>query len=437
LVRFRPEFEEGNLDVSVKSDRLKPGICLPAVGKFRGKLKKSKTFAMKMAEVFCFWEGKAMDIIKNNLEVPEKLAVLSRDSQYDLACACATRKDEHRRRSEDNKWVYPVSLPNGGWTFIFKTLLSNECVNNCRYCPLRAGSNVRRCALTPEELSREFISYYNARKVSGLFLSSGVINNPDTTMERINRAALILRRQRFRGYIHLKIIPGASDAAIRQSLALANTVSLNIETAGEKNFQHLSTTKNYLRDIVRPMQLISRLTARGGDYSGVKQTTQFIVGASRETDKEIIDYSWKLYKQLGLGRIYFSAYQRGAGSLELPGESAESSNSDILTREHRLYQVDWLIRKYGFSAEEIPLDSNGNLSVSVDPKQMWAERHPEFFPVNINKDDKYRLLRVPGLGEVIVSRILALRKNGVKIRSVEDLGKQNKLLKKAGQYVVF
>ncbi|MFH1440717.1 MAG: helix-hairpin-helix domain-containing protein [Candidatus Omnitrophota bacterium] len=376
-------------------------------------------------------------IIKKNPDTNEKLAVLSQDSRYDLACACATRDDEHRRRSKDNKWIYPVSLPNGGWTFIFKTLLSNECVNNCKYCPLRAGSNVHRCALSPEELSKEFISYYNARKVSGLFLSSGVMGTADATMERINRTALILRRQRFRGYIHLKIIPGASDAAIRQSLALANTVSLNIETAGEKNFQQLSTSKNYLRDIIRPMQLISRLTAKGAGYSGVNQTTQFIVGASQETDKEIVSYSWKLYKELRLGRVYFSAYQRGAGSPELPGENSAVPNSDLLTREHRLYQVDWLIRKYGFKADEIPFDSNGNLSITADPKEMWAKLHPEFFPVNLNKDDKYRLLRVPGIGEVLVSRILAMRKQGVKINSLDDLGKQNKLFKKAKEYVVF
>lgn len=376
-------------------------------------------------------------VIKKCPDIKEKLAILSRDSQYDLACACAKREDEHRRRSEDDKWIYPVALPNGGTTFLFKTLLSNECVNNCKYCPLRAGSDVRRCALSPEELIKVFFSYYNARSVSGLFLSSGVINNPDTTMEQINRAALILRRMRFKGYIHLKIIPGASDAAIRQSLALANAVSLNIETAGENNFRYLSTSKDYLRDIIRPIQLISNLTARGSCYSGVNQTTQFVVGASQETDREIIGYSWKLYKELGLNRVYFSAYQRGAGSPELPGERSVCANAELLTREHRLYQVDWLIRKYGFKAEEIPLDSNGNLSISVDPKEMWAKLHPEFFPVNINKDDKYRLLRVPGIGEVLVSRILALRENGIKIRSFEDLGKQTKLLKKAGQYMVF
>lgn len=367
----------------------------------------------------------------------EKLQILSRDSQYDLACACATRPDEHRVRSKKDTWIYPVSLPQGGTTYLFKTLLSNQCINNCKYCPLRLGQAERPCGLNPEELAKTFFSYYQARRVSGLFLSSGVRDNPDATMERINRTAVILRRMQFRGYIHLKIIPGASDAAIRQSIALASAVSLNIETAGEDNFKYLSTTKNYLRDIMRPIQLISRLTAKGSAYARVKQTTQFVVGAANETDREIIQSSWNLYKELELDRVYFSAYQRGAGARELPGEHSKFTNGDLLAREHRLYQVDWLIRKYGFRADEIPLETDGNLSLTRDPKEIWAHQHPEFFPVNINHDDQARLLRVPGLGQVMVNTIVALRKNGIKIRSIEQIGKRNKLLRKAETYLSF
>jgi predicted DNA-binding helix-hairpin-helix protein len=366
-----------------------------------------------------------------------KLSVLSQDSRYDLACACATREEEHRRRSADNKWIYPVILPNGATTYLFKTLLSNECVNNCKYCPLRAGASVSRCSLSPEELAKKFFSYYHARRVSGLFLSSGVQDTPDNTMERINRVALLLRREQFKGYIHLKIIPGATEAAIRQSLSLASAVSLNIETAGEENFELLSTTKKYERDIIKPLELISRLTAKGSSFERVKQTTQFVVGASKETDREIIRYSGKLYKDLGLARIYYSAYQRGAGTPDLYGERSGFSNSDLLTREHRLYQTDWLIRKYGFAAEEIPLEGDGNLSLTVDPKEHWAQNHPEFFPVNINKADKFQLLRVPGLGHVTVERILGLRKEGCKILSLNDLGRLTKVLKKALEYVTF
>ena len=378
-----------------------------------------------------------MTLIKRRPDIVEKLDLLSRDSRYDLACACAPRKDEHRRRSEDGRWIYPVSLPGGGSTFLFKVLLSNKCVNNCRYCPLRADSAARRCDLTPEELARAFLSYYKAGMVSGLFLSSAVSKSPDDTMEGINRVALYLRRAEFKGYIHLKIIPGASDAAIIQSVGLATAVSLNIETAGESNFRILSTTKDYTRDIIRPIKLISALTAKGSRHAGVTQTTQFVVGAANETDREILRYSWRLYKGLGLARVYFSAYQRGAGSPELPGERSGTADSDLLMREHRLYQADWLIRKYGFDAEEIPIDTAGNLSLAEDPKEICAGMHPEFYPVNINTDNPYRLLRVPGLGQVTVGRILQFRKNGARIRSLGDLGRLNKTIRKAVAYVSF
>jgi predicted DNA-binding helix-hairpin-helix protein len=378
-----------------------------------------------------------MVLIRKSPDTDEKLDILSRDARYDLACACATGKDEHRRRSADGRWIYPVTLADGRTTYLFKTLLSNECVNNCRYCPLRAGAGVVRCHVEPETMARRFLSYYQARRVSGLFLSSAVTHRPDTTMEHINRVALYARRAHFKGYIHLKIIPGASDDAIRQSLALASAVSLNIEAPTENRFKHLSTTKDYARDVMKPLELISRLTAKGSPYRGVKQTTQFVVGASNETDREIIRCFVRLYKGLGLSRVYFSAYQRGAGAPELPGEHSALSSRDLLTREHRLYQADWLVRKYGFGADEIPCEPGGNLSLSVDPKEMWARSHPEFFPVNLNRDAPSRLLRVPGLGQVMVERIMGLRQQGVRLRSLGELGRRTRLFKKAEPYVTF
>lgn len=375
-----------------------------------------------------------MAFIKKNDDTIEKLRILANDSKYDLACACATRADEHRRRSASNQWIYPVIIPGGGRTYLFKTLLSNKCVNDCIYCPLRAVSNTVRCSLTPEALAKAFLSYVALGKVSGLFLSSAVDAGPDASMERINRTALLLRRQQFRGYIHLKIIPGASEAAIRQSLALASAVSLNIEAPGENNFKRLCTSKDYTRDVLRPIRLISSLTAPGTGLQRVKHTTQFVVGAAQETDREIIDYSWKLYKEMQLDRVYFSAYQR-VGGLEAQ-EDSRPGNGDLLTREHRLYQVDFLIRKYGFKAQEIPLDAHGNLSLKVDPKEAWARKHPEFFPVNVNTADKFRLLRVPGVGQVLADRIIQLRQN-TKIRAMRDIGPASKLLQKAGNYIVF
>ncbi|MHC4733915.1 MAG: hypothetical protein ACYTDW_05570 [Planctomycetota bacterium] len=155
----------------------------------------------------------------------EKLEILSADAQYDLACACSCSKDEHRQRSDDGKWIYPVTLPNGGKSTLFKTLISNVCVNDCKYCPLRTDMDIRRCSLQPEKTAKVFLDYYRQRKVFGLFLSSGVLGSADATMDRLNAVARLLRKKYgFRGYIHLKIIPGASNAAIEEAVSLASAV---------------------------------------------------------------------------------------------------------------------------------------------------------------------------------------------------------------------
>jgi predicted DNA-binding helix-hairpin-helix protein len=377
--------------------------------------------------------------IARPLSVEKKLSILSQDSQYDLACACGSSADDRRKRSDTgDRWIYPVTLPDGGRGFLLKTLLSNACVNDCGYCPLRADTNAQRCTLEPEQVARMFLHYYRSKRVFGLFVSSGVCGSPDSSMQRLIETASILRkREHFKGYIHLKIIPGASDTAIEEALKLASTVSLNIETAGAPNFSKLSKGKDYLRDIIRPIQTIGRLTAKGAPYSRVKHTTQFVVGASTETDRELLSYCGGLYDRLHLQRIYFSAYQRGLGRPDLPGEQSTVSSSDLLTREHRLYQVDFLLRKYRFSADEIPLDSRGFLSLTTDPKQLWARAHPGFFPVNVNKADKWELLRVPGLGHQAVGRILATRKDGRRVNSLENVGTVGKVLGRAREYVCF
>ena len=368
-------------------------------------------------------------------DTQEKLEILSTDAQYDLACACGTSKDEHRRRNQDGNWIYPVTLPNGGRSTLFKTLMSNVCHNDCKYCPLREQMDIPRCSLMPEETARIFMDYYNQRKVFGLFLSSGVIGSPDATMDKLNSVAKILRyRYRFKGYIHLKIIPGAGNAAIEEALSLASAVSVNIETPGEKNLEKLSKKKQYIRDIIEPIKLISRLTASGSDYERVRQTTQFIVGAAGEQDAEIVKYMCGLYDRLNMHRVYFSAYQRGLGEYSLSGEHA--GPNDLLMREHRLYQVDFLFRKYGFKASDIVFNRQGNLSLTTDPKEMWAINHPEMFPVDINKASKLSLLRVPGLGPLTVRRIIERRKQA-NIRRIEDIGKAGLRLQKARTYLSF
>jgi len=377
-----------------------------------------------------------MTAIISKPDTQQKLEILSADAQYDLACACGTREDEHRKRSTQGKWIYPVTLPNGGTSVLFKTLISNICSNDCKYCPLRTDQDVRRCTLSEEEIVNTFLDYFRRREVFGLFLTSGVLGTPDATMERLNGIARILRYKRdFRGYIHLKVIPGASANAIEEAVSLSTAVSLNIETPGANHLAKLSSRKHFIKDIVEPIKLISRLTGRGNKYSRVKQTTQFVVGAADETDSEIVRYMFGLYDRLNLKRIYFSAYQKGLGHHSID-EHKNQNPSQVFMREHRLYQVDFLMRKYGFTESDICFDTMGNLSLEIDPKEHWAKLHPGSFPVDINKASKYQLLRVPGLGDITVSRILDHRKTA-KIKSIDDIGRVAGRLKKANEYLCY
>jgi len=371
-------------------------------------------------------------------DTQRKLEILSADAQYDLACACGTSQDEGRRRGQDGRWIYPVTLPNGGKSVLLKTLASNVCRNDCKYCPLREQQDVRRCSLGPEETARVFLDYYRQKKVFGLFLSSGVIGSPDATMDRLTATARLLRRKhRFRGYIHLKVIPGASDAAIEEAVSLASAVSLNIETPGAANLARLSSRKEYIRDIIEPIKLISRLTGKGTRFARVKQTTQFIVGAAGEADADIVKYMGGLYDRLKLQRVYFSAYQRGYGDPSLGAEQREAPDpAAAFTREHRLYQVDFLMRRYGFKDADIAFDSQGRLSLDADPKEIWAQNHPEFFPLDVNRATRFDLLRVPGLGPITVNRIIERRRTQ-RLRRLDDLGRPGVRLKKAGAYLAF
>jgi predicted DNA-binding helix-hairpin-helix protein len=376
------------------------------------------------------------------MDTLDKLQLLADGSQYDLACAGCTETDQHRKRSTDgNRWLYPVSLPSGGKTVLLKTLLSNVCTSDCKYCPFRNDQDVRRCSLTPDEIAKVFMQYARRGQVTGLFLSSGILSDADTTMDRLAATARILRRRyRYGGYVHMKIIPGASKAAIDDMLSVADSVSLNVEVPTAGAMAKLSTTKNYHEDIVNRMRYNSRQTAKGSRYQDVRQTTQFIVGAAGESDRQIVDATFGLYKRLKLDRVFFSAFQGQIGDASLAGSMAMTQPlppGAALTREHRLYQTDFLMRRYRFDAEEIPTDAQGRLSLEEDPKMVWARQHPEFFPLDINRADRYELLRVPGLGPVSVKRILAERKNGGKVRSLAQIGRMGKRLVTAQAYLKF
>ncbi len=375
------------------------------------------------------------------MDTLQKLEILSGDSQYDLACACGTKNPkEHRKRSEDGaRWLYPVPLAAGGKGIMFKTLISNCCGNDCKYCPLRSNANARRCALTPDETVRAFLEQERRKHLIGLFLSSGVTGTPDTTMERLIASAEILRkRYSYKGYIHLKIIPGASEAAMLEALRYSTKVSLNIEVPGKRHFEKLSGCKNFERDIVAPLKFLASHTGRGTEFRHVQCSTQFIVGASDEKDYEILRYMDGIYNRLKFERVYFSAYQPGLGDPGIPGEQhfTLSSAPDKLTREHRLYQADFLLRKYHFGVNEMMYDAQGNFELGADPKQVWADRHPECFPVNANQAPEEKLLRVPGLGPVAVKRILSAR-SVHRLHALTDANLRGAPANKASKYLVF
>lgn len=370
------------------------------------------------------------------MDVISKLQVLSDASRYDLACACGTNGTDRRKRGSDGAWLYPVSLPRGGYSVMLKTLMSNVCVNDCGYCPYRNSTDIPRCTIGPDDMARTYMDYVEKKKVYGLFLSSGVVKSPDTTMHLLNDTARILRtRYSYRGHIHLKIIPGASDAAIEDALTLANAVSVNIETPGKKHFDQLSLKKDYLRDIIKPIQLVSKITASKPEFAKIRKTTQFIVGASDETDTEVVKYMAGLYNKLKFNRIYFSAYQRGLGDSSIPGEKRIiERKEDNFLREHRLYQTDFLMRNYGFCSDDIIFDNKGNLILDKDPKLVWALSHPEYFPVNLNRADKIQLLRIPGIGPLTVQRIISMRRES-RFTSLYSLPVTGKRLEMAKQFV--
>ena len=371
--------------------------------------------------------------IKIAPELKERLNLLAQESRFDLAGSCA--KDPFgrgRRRGPLGRWLYPVVLPNGRRMTLFRTLLSNKCFSDCAYCPLRADNDPLRSSLSPEEIVRAFMALWQKRIVHGLFLSSGVFAAPDTVMEHLIQVARILReKEGFQGYIHLKVIPGASEAAIAEAAKFANALSVNLEAPSARYLSSLSRRKDFAK-VFENLKKISLIRERRG--FSLSQTTQFVVGAAGEKDADIIFQTAFLYERLKLNRVYFSAYQPGLGRKDLPGE-ALAYKSNFLLREHRLYQVDFMLRKYGFKAKEIPL-KNGFLSLEKDPKEAWAEKNQAFFPVNVNRASYWKLLRVPGIGPTIAKRIVAARKHA-RLRDIEPFFPNKKLFAKAKRYVCY
>jgi putative DNA modification/repair radical SAM protein len=358
----------------------------------------------------------------------KRLDVLTEGARYDLSCACGPA--EPRIREGPDRWIYPAALPSGKKVFLLKILLSNACSRDCLYCVNRRSNHVRRYSLSPEELAGVFMELLRRERVTGLFLSSAIPDTASRSMERMIKAVEILRlRHRFRGYIHLKILPGAARDLVERAVALATRVSVNMECPTAGTLARVARDKDLMEQILRPIgwirQIIDGLERRRCD-----QTTQFVVGAAGESDKQILARSAQLYRDARMSRIYFSAFQPPEGLLW------EGMRGTPLMREHRLYQADFLLRKYGFSFEEIPLSSGGELSLDEDPKQIWAFRNPERFPLEINRAEKRELLRVPGIGPVSAERIITARLDG-RLRRPDDIKGLGVVLKRALPYLLF
>ncbi len=345
----------------------------------------------------------------------EKLALLGESAKYDV-CASSSATPKKFKNAAIGRTV-PSGIchsftPDGRCVSLFKVLMSNQCEKDCFYCPNRAARDVPRSRFAPEELASLFMEFYRRNFVEGLFLSSGVHHSTDRTMQELLDTLEILRtRYRFGGYIHLKILPGASDAETEKAVALANRVSLNMEAPSALHLARLSKTKNYATEI---MGGISRIHRHVMHKTGVSHSTQFIVGAAQESDQDILNSAERLYSSYGLKRAYFSSFQ------PVPGTPLDGITGAPLIREHRLYQADFLFRYYGYHMEDLAFDQGGNLDLLIDPKHAYALHHPELFPLEINRASLAELLRIPGIGPRSARKIILLRKEA-NFRSVEEL----------------
>ena len=364
-----------------------------------------------------------------SMDTRQKIEVLGRSAQYDLCGeACGTKAN--RVRDDLDRWIYPAVLPDGKTVNLLKVLLTNACENDCYYCANRASRNFRRINFAPEELACAFDQMHRKGLVQGLFLSSGVCNAARTMDRMIATVELVRRRYAFPGYVHLKILPGATFAHVERAVQLANRVSVNLEAPSPERLARIAPPKDFTAHLLQPLHWARRLIEEGkGKHASVSQTTQFVVGAADESDRELLSTTARLYREVNLARVYFSAFQPIADT------PLEDHPPTPPLREHRLYQSDFLFRRYGFALEDLIFDDAGNLPNEADPKLIWAQAHPECFPVEVNRASREELLRVPGIGPTSASRILQWRRKG-KLCQLSDLRQIGAIAKRAAPFIL-
>lgn len=376
------------------------------------------------------------------MDIKTKLEILSDAAKYDVSCSSSGSNRSSKKGSlgsTETSGICHSFTPDGRCISLLKILLTNYCIYDCAYCINRQSNDIRRAAFSPEEVVTLTMNFYRRNYIEGLFLSSAIIKNPNHTMELLTTVLKKLRlEQGFRGYIHVKAIPGASQDLINECGLYADRMSVNIELPSSKSLKLLAPSKA-AQDILKPMGLIKSHIIESKENRKVfrhaplfvpgGQSTQLIVGASPENDLNIMNLSQGLYDKYALKRVYYSAY--------IPVN--EGSNLPILTsppvmREHRLYQGDWLLRLYGFRAQELLDEQNPNFDINFDPKTAWALRNMHLFPIEINKAPYEMLIRVPGIGLNGARKIISARR--LTLLTFTDLKKLRIVLKRAQYFIL-
>ncbi len=375
------------------------------------------------------------------MELQEKLRVLSDAAKYDVSCSSSGSNRKNTPGGLGNASAAGIChswTEDGRCVSLLKILFSNECVYDCMYCMNKTSNPVKRATFTPREVIELTLNFYKRNYIEGLFLSSGVLRNPDHTMEQLLAVVKGLREEKFNGYIHLKGIPGADEALIHAAGNYVDRMSINIELPSEKSLLTLAPQKKK-ESILRPMASLKqelavyhsekKLSKHAPAFLPAGQTTQMIVGASPESDLNILRLSEGLYHRFSMKRVYYSAYIPANENSRLPALQTKPP----LLREHRLYQGDWLLRFYGFTAKDLLNPANPNFDPDLDPKCFWALENLDRFPVEINKATYEELLRIPGVGIRGARKIIKARR--VAALDYPNLKKIGIVLKRAKYFI--
>jgi len=354
----------------------------------------------------------------NEERITEKLNILADAAKYDVSCASSgsKRKNENKGLGNASNGICHTYTEDGRCVSLLKILLTNHCIFDCAYCVSRKSNDIKRAAFTVQEVVDLTINFYRRNYIEGLFLSSGIFKDADYTMERLVLVAKKLRKEcNFNGYIHLKTIPGASDELMREAGLYADRLSVNLEMPTEAGLKLLAPDKNR-QDMIDPMKFLKdeiiqrteekKIFKKAPIFAPAGQSTQVIIGATPEDDRQILYSANYFYKNFKLRRVYYSGYVPVLIDKRLPALNTEVP----MVRENRLYQADWLMRNYGFNVTEIVNDQQPLLDLDIDPKLSWAIRNMQTFPIDINKADLQLILRVPGIGVLSAQKIVAARR---------------------------